>query len=74
MLRRGNEGIVAGAADWLFWFAGGPEDQYIVHAASIDEAERKMADRGLSYDRCGLVRGPGDGRPPGIWKDIDDAT
>ena len=65
---------MAEAADRLFWFAGGPGDQYIVSATSMDEAKRKMADFKLSYDRCAPLQGPDDGMPPGVWNLLDDAT
>jgi hypothetical protein len=74
MLGWGTGGIMAETVDWLFWFIGGTADHGALSAASMDEAKRKIADLGLTYDECGSVRGPDDGWPPGIWRRLDAVT
>jgi hypothetical protein len=57
--------------DGLFWFAG-RDGQYTVATRTLEDAKRQMTAKGLTWDRCGEVHGPGDGMPPGQWMELRD--
>jgi hypothetical protein len=57
-------------ADLLFWCKG-PEGQFMVMAATLDDAKRKMARNGKGCTEGGQV-GPGDSMPGSSWVELHD--
>jgi hypothetical protein len=51
----------------LFWFAHSKYPQYVIAAATMDEARQRAASWDAPYEECGEVTGSGDGMPPGPW-------
>jgi hypothetical protein len=64
--------MMTNATVWLFWFKDGPQSQYLVRAASMEDAQQEMSRRGISYLESGQVEGPGDDLPPGEWTVVND--
>jgi hypothetical protein len=55
----------------LFWFKTSPNGGVTVDAASLDDAKHEVARRGIAYQGCGEIIGPGDDFPPGVWATLE---